>query len=327
MTRLHMDRRLPPELLKNALRADARKGLTASPKYIPSKWLFDSKGSELWEQITQLPEYYPFRTERGILQTVADEVAAITRASSIIELGSGSANKTTILIRALRRAGTIRTYTSIDISESALLAAGSRLIAEYPGLSVRTVLADFETQAEVIATHEFPAPRLVLFLGGTIGQLTPGQRAEFLRRLHDIFRPGDMLLLGVDLVKDPAELMAAYNDSAGISTAFNKNLLTVLNAQVGADFDLDTFEYVVIWQDEAERLTMWEQSRINQAVRLAEIDLFVEIAAGERIWTAASAKFRRDGIQTELESAGFSPQRWWTDPDRRYALSLSTLVS
>lgn len=326
MTRLHLDRRLPPDLLINALRADAREGLSASPKYIPSKWLFDSKGSKLWEKITQLPEYYPFRTERDILQTVADEIAATTRASSIIELGSGSANKTTILLRALRRAGTIRTYTSIDISESALMAAGSRLIAEYPGLSVRTVLADFETQAEIIATHECPSPRLVLFLGGTIGQLMPGQRAEFLRRLHGLFRQGDMLLLGVDLVKDPAEFMAAYNDSAGVSTAFNKNLLTVLNAQVGADFNLDTFDYVVTWHDEAECLTMWEQSRINQAVCLSEIDLFVEFAAGERIWTATSAKFRRDGVRTELECAGFSPHRWWTDPDGRYALSLSTLI-
>lgn len=326
LTRLHLDRRLPPDLLVNALRADARTGLTASPKYLPSKWLFDSKGSALWEQITQLPEYYPFRTERDILQTVADEIAEITQASSIIELGSGSANKTTILLRALRRTGTIRTYTSFDISESALIAAGSRLTAEYPGLSVRVVLADFETQAEVIATYECPSPRLVLFLGGTIGQLMPAQRAEFLRRLRGVLRKGDRLLLGVDLVKDPAEFMAAYNDSAGVSTAFNKNLLAVLNARIGADFNLDAFDYVVTWQDEAECVAMWEQSRVSQAVRLSEIDLSVELAAGERIWTAISAKFRRDGIRTELGCAGFSLSHWWTDADGRYALSLSTLT-
>lgn len=326
MTRFHLDRCLPADLLINAIRMDARKGLTASPKYIPSKWLFDSRGSELWEKITQLPEYYPFRTERHILEAVAHEIAATTQASSIIELGSGSATKTTILLRALRHAGTIRSYTSIDISESALMAAGSRLIAEYPGLCVRTVLADFETQAEAIAAHECPSPRLVLFLGGTIGQLMPGQRAEFLRRLHDVFHQGDMLLLGVDLVKDPAELIAAYDDSAGVSTAFNKNLLAVLNAQVGADFNLDTFEYVVTWHDEAERLEMWEQSRINQSVHLSGIDLFVEFAAGERIWTATSAKFRREGIRAELERAGFSLHRWWTDPGGRYSLSLSTLI-
>jgi L-histidine N-alpha-methyltransferase len=317
---------LPPDLLTNTLRADAREGLTASPKYIPSKWLFDSTGSELWERITELPEYYPFRTERDILQAVADEIAVTTRASSIVELGSGSASKTPILLRALRRTGTIRAYTSIDISESALIAAGSRLITEYPGLSVRAVLADFETQVETIATDESPSPRLILFLGGTIGQLMPGRRAEFLRRLRGVFRQGDMLLLGVDLVKDPAEFMAAYNDSAGISTAFNKNLLAVLNAQVGADFNLDAFDYVVEWHDEAECVEMWERSRINQAVRLPGIDLFVELAAGERIWTAISAKFRRDGIRTELECAGFSLDRWWTDPDGRCALSLSTLI-
>lgn len=326
MTRLNLDRRLPPDLLMNALRADARQGLTASPKYIPSKWLFDSRGTGLWEEITQLPEYYPFRTERGILQTVAEEIAATARASSVVELGSGSANKTTILLSALRRVGTIRTYTSIDISESALMTTGSRLTAEYPGLAVRTVLADFETQAETIAAHDCPAPRLVLFLGGTIGQLMPPQRAEFLRRLHDLFDQGDMLLLGVDLVKDPAELMAAYNDSAGVSTAFNKNLLAVLNAQVGADFDLGAFDYIVTWQDEAERLEMWEQSRIDQSVHLSEIDLSVDFAAGERIATATSAKFRRDGLHKELERAGFTPTHWWTDQDAKYALSLSTLT-
>ena len=326
MTSLHFDRRLPPDLSTNALRADAREGLTASAKYIPSKWIFDAKGTELWEKITQLPEYYLFRTERDILQAVADEVATITRASDIIELGSGSAIKTNILLGPLRRAGTIRTYTSIDISESALMAAGTRLMGEYPGLSVRAVLADFETQAEAIAMNECPSPRLVLFLGGTIGQLMPAQRAGFLRRLHGVFHPGDMLLLGVDLVKDPAELIAAYDDSAGVSTAFNKNLFTVLNTRVGADFNLDNFDYVVTWQDDAEYLAMWEQSRINQAVRLSDINLLVEFAAGERIWTGISAKFRPDGIQAELESAGFSPQRWWTDPDGRYALSLSTLI-
>ena len=327
MTSLQLDRYLPPDLLKNALRADAREGLTGAPKRIPSKWLFDSKGSELWGKITQLPEYYPFRAERDILQTVADEIAATTQASSVIELGSGFADKIIILLHALRRAGTIRTYTSIDISELSLMAAGSRLIAEYPDLSVRAVLADFETQAEVIAKYDYPSPRLVLFLGGTIGQFTPAQRAEFLRKLHSVFRQDDMLLLGVDLVKDPAELMLAYDDPAGVSTAFNKNLLAVLNAQVGADFDLDTFDYIVTWDDEAERLAMWEESRIDQAVRLSEIDLSVKLAAGERIWTAISTKFRRDGIEAELDHAGFSPQRWWTDPDGRYALSLSRLVT
>jgi L-histidine Nalpha-methyltransferase len=326
MTSLQLDRHLPPDLLINAVRADAREGLTASPKQIPSKWLFDSKGSELWGRITKLPEYYPFSTERDILHVVADEIATVTQACSVIELGSGFADKIMILLSALRRVGTIRTYTSIDISELSLMAAGSRLIAEYPDLSVRAVLADFETQADIIAAYEYPSPRLILFLGGTIGQMMPDQRGEFLRKLHSVFRQGDMLLLGVDLVKDPAELMAAYDDSSGVSTAFNKNLLSVLNTQVGADFDLDNFNYVVTWDDQAERLAMWEESRINQAVRLSEIDLSIELEAGERIWTAISTKFRRDGIETELETAGFSPDHWWTDPGGRYALSLSKLT-
>lgn len=326
MTRFCLDRLLPPDFLIDALRADAREGLTAASKCIPSKWLYDAKGSELFEQITRLPEYYPFRVEGGILEDVADEIAAATRASSIIEFGSGSADKTDILLRALRRAGTLRTYTSIDISESALLAAGSRLIGEYPGLSVRAVLADFETQAEILEPDGSPSPRLVLFLGGSIGQLGPDQRAGFLRKIRGAFQRGDMLLLGVDLVKDPAKLVAAYNDSAGVSAAFGKNLLSVLNNYVGADFNLDAFDLVVTWHGDAECVAMWLQSRISQVVRLSEIDLSVDFAAGERIRMSVAAKFRRDGIQKELECAGFSLSRWWTDPHGQYALSLSKLI-
>jgi len=325
MDRFQLERRLPADLLINALRADAREGLTASPKYIPWKWLYDARGSELFEKITQQPEYYPFRTERDILRAVADEIAAATQASSVIELGSGSADKTEILLRALRRAGTIREYTSIDISESALVEAGARLVAGYPGLSVRAVLADFEAQAEILAAHDSPSPRLVLFLGGTIGQLVPAQRAEFLRGLSGAFRHGDMLLLGTDLVKDPAAFMAAYNDVAGVTISFDRNLLAVLNAQVGADFDLDTFDHVVTWHRDTEHISMWLESRISQAVRLSDIDLSVEFAAGERIWTGYSAKFRRESIRAELECAGFYLDRWWTDPDGRFALSLSRL--
>lgn len=323
MTRFYLDRRLPPDFLINALRADAREGLTASPKFIPSKWLYDPKGSELYEQITRLPEYYPFRIEGGILEAVADEIAAASLAGSIIEFGSGSSDKTDILLRAIRREGTLHAYTSIDISESALVAAGARLVAEYPGLSVRAVLADFETQAEILAAHESPAPRLVLFLGGSIGQLNQDQRAEFLRILRDAFQQGDMLLLGVNLVKDPAKIIAAYDDSAGVSAAFSRNLLSVLNAGVGADFDLDTFDHVVTWHGEAECVAMWLQSRISQVVRLSDIDMSVDFAAGERLRMSISAKFRQDRIRAELEDAGFSLRRWWTDPDRQYALSLS----
>jgi L-histidine Nalpha-methyltransferase len=326
MPRFRLDQHLPQDFLINALRAEARDGLTASPKYISSKWLYDARGSQLYEQITQQPEYYPFRVERGILEAVADEIAAATRASSIIEFGSGSSDKTDILLRALQRAETLRAYTPIDISESALVAAGSRLIAEYPGLSVRAVLADFETQAEVLAADESPAPGLVLFLGGSIGQLSPDQRAEFLRKLCGSLRQGDMLLLGVDLVKDPAKLMAAYNDSAGVSATFSKNILSVLNAGVGADFNLDAFDYIVTWHSEVEHVAMWLQSRISQVVHLSDIGLPVVLAAGERIRMSISAKFRRAGIQAELKSAGFSPCHWWTDPHGEYALSLSRLM-
>jgi L-histidine N-alpha-methyltransferase len=326
MTVFRLDRRLAPDLLMNTLRSDAREGLTASPKHLPSKWFYDARGSELYELITRQPEYYPYRTERAILQAVSDEIALATQARSVIELGSGSAEKTTLLLGALRRSGMTQVYTSIDISESALISAGTRLVAEHSGLEVRALVADFEAQAEILMSDKSPSPRLILFLGGTIGQLMPSQRAAFFKQLRKSFRQGDMLLLGTDLVKDPAELTAAYDDAAGVSAAFNKNLLVMLNSQLGADFHPDLFDHIVAWQDETESMAMWLRSRANQVIRLTEIGLSVKFAAGERIRTGTSAKFRRDGIRSELENAGFFLCRWWTDPRERYALSLSRLT-
>ena len=244
-----LDRRLPPGFLEEALRADARTGLTstAEPKSLPPKWFYDAQGSALFDKITELPEYYPTRAEREILRVNAAGIAAQTGARTLIELGSGSSDKTRLLLDALRDAGTLRCYVPVDVSEPALAAAGKALSAEYPGLDVRAVVSDFEERLGFPADDEAPAPRLVAFLGSTIGNLEPGQRAAFLARVRDRLRPGDFFLLGTDLVKDPATLVAAYDDEAGVTAEFNKNVLAVLNAELGADFDLDAFEHVAVW--------------------------------------------------------------------------------
>ena len=224
-----LDRRLPPGFLEEALRADARTGLTAEPKSLPPKWFYDAQGSALFDKITELPEYYPTRVEREILRANAAGIAAQTGARTLIELGSGSSDKTRLLLDALRDAGTLRCYVPVDVSEPALAAAGKALSAEYPGLDVRAVVSDFEERLGFPADDEAPAPRLVAFLGSTIGNLDPGQRAAFLARVRNQLRPGDFFLLGTDLVKDPATLVAAYDDEAGVTAEFNKNVLAVLN--------------------------------------------------------------------------------------------------
>ena len=245
-----LDRRLPPGFLAEALRADALSGLTAAPKSLPPKWFYDAQGSALFDKITELPEYYPTRAEREILRAAAAGIAGQTAARTLIELGSGSSDKTRLLLDALRAAGTLRCYVPVDVSESALAAAGKALSAEYPGLDVRAVVSDFEERLGFPADGDAPAPRLVAFLGSTIGNLEPEQRAAFLARVRAQLRPGDFFLLGTDLVKDEATLIAAYDDASGVTADFNKNVLAVLNAELGADFDLDAFEHVAVWNAE-----------------------------------------------------------------------------
>ncbi len=322
-----LDRRLPPGFLEEALRADALTGLTAEPKSLPPKWFYDAQGSALFDKITELPEYYPTRAEREILRANAAEIAAQTGARTLIELGSGSSDKTRLLLDALRDAGTLRCYVPVDVSEPALAAAGKALSAEYPGLDVRAVVSDFEERLGFPADSQedggAPAPRLVAFLGSTIGNLEPGQRAAFLARVRDRLRPGDFFLLGTDLVKDPATLVAAYDDEAGVTAEFNKNVLAVLNAELGADFDLDAFEHVAVWNPDAEWIEMRLRSGLAQTVRLPGIGLTVEFADGEEMRTEVSAKFRREGVAGELAAAGFTMRTWWTDSADQFGLSLS----
>jgi L-histidine N-alpha-methyltransferase len=325
VTALRIERRLPPDFLAASLREDARTGLTASPKSLPPKWFYDANGSALFEKITELTVYYPTRAERAILRSAAAEIAAASRAQTLVELGSGSSDKTRLLLDALRDAGTLQSYIPVDVSEAALADAGRRLIAEYPGLSVLALVSDFGHDLGLPADDGGGGhpPRMIAFLGSTIGNMLPAERAAFLARLRASVSGGDTLLLGTDLVKDPATLVAAYDDPAGVTADFNKNVLAVLNRELGADFDLDTFDHVALWDPQAEWIEMRLRSALAQQVRLPAIGLTVGFAEGEEMRTEVSAKFRRDGIEAELAAAGFSMRSWWTDPEGLFGLSLS----
>ncbi|MFG3227408.1 L-histidine N(alpha)-methyltransferase [Kitasatospora sp. NPDC048194] len=320
MDTFDLTRLLPADHFSTALRHDVQQGLTSQPKWLPPKWFYDARGSELFEEITRLPEYYPTRAERAILTARAGEIAAATGARTLVELGSGSSEKTRLLLDALRSLGTLEAYVPVDVSESALTAAGTALAAEYPGLAVHGVLADFTAK---LGLPPEGGPRLVAFLGGTVGNLLPPERAAFLRGLRAALDPGDFLLLGTDLVKDPAVLVAAYDDASGVTAEFNRNVLNVLNRELGADFDPDAFEHVARWDAEQEWIEMRLRSLRSQTVKIPALDLPVNFDRGEELRTEVSAKFRRERVAGELASAGLRLTHWWTDPEGRFGLSLS----
>ncbi|MFF9040383.1 L-histidine N(alpha)-methyltransferase [Streptomyces sp. NPDC014892] len=312
-----LTRTLPEDATDAALRADVLQGLTRTPKTLPPKWFYDARGSELFEQITELPEYYPTRAEREILVGRAGEIAAASGPRTLVELGSGSSDKTRHLLDAMPG---LHTYVPVDVSESALRQAGEALVAERPGLNVHALIADFTTG---LVLPQTPGPRLVAFLGGTIGNLVPEERAAFLAAVRGLLAPGDTLLLGTDLVKDEGVLVAAYDDAAGVTAEFNKNVLNVVDRELGADFDPDAFDHVALWNAECEWIEMRLRSRTTQTVKIPALDLAVDFEAGEELRTEVSAKFRREGVRAELASAGLELTRWWTDEQGRFALSLS----
>ena len=312
-----LTRTLPEDATDAALRADVLEGLNHHPKTLPPKWFYDAHGSELFEQITELPEYYPTRAEREILVARAADIAAATGARTLVELGSGSSEKTRYVIDALTR---LHTYVPVDVSESALTQAGQALVAERPGLEVHALIADFTGG---LTLPDTPGPRLVAFLGGTIGNLLPVERASFLASVRALLSPGDALLLGTDLVKDERALVDAYDDAAGVTAAFNKNVLTVMNRELGADFDADAFDHVALWDARDEWIEMRLRSRTAQTVKVPALDLAVDFAAGEEMRTEVSAKFREEGVRAELAAAGLELAHWWTDREGRFALSLS----
>lgn len=310
--------RLSPDDLNATMREDVRRGLTATPKVLPPKYFYDARGSELFEAITRLPEYYPTGAERRLLSAHASDIARLTSARTLVELGSGSSEKTRLLLRAL--AGSLHSYVPVDVSESALAAAVHALGDEFPSLPVRGVVADFQDLSRLPGEH----PRLTAFLGGTIGNLEPAERVGFLAGVAEDMPPGDALLLGTDLVKDPARLVAAYDDSAGVTAAFNLNVLSVMNRELGADFDPTGFAHVALWDAEREWIEMRLRSLREQRVHVPELDLVVSFDKGQEMRTEISAKFRRDGVADELAAAGLFLAQWWTDSAGDFALSLAT---
>lgn len=314
-----IDVHLTPDYVARALREDVRAGLSATPKWLPPKWFYDARGSELFEEITRLPEYYPTRAEREILHARAGEIAAITKAHTLVELGSGSSEKTRLLLDGLRDNGTLTSFVPLDVSESALREAADAINADYPTIEVHGVVGDFTAHLDKLPGDP---PRIVAFLGGTIGNLIPAERESFYQSIRDVLEPGEWLLLGADLVKDPATLVAAYDDSAGVTAEFNKNVLRVINRQLGADFDVDAFEHVAIWDADHEWIEMHLRATRAMHVMIPEIHLDVTFAEGEELSTEISAKFHRHGVEAELDKAGFTPAAWWTDAEACFSLSL-----
>ncbi|GLF92805.1 L-histidine N(alpha)-methyltransferase [Streptomyces yaizuensis] len=315
-----LTRTLPENATAAALRADVLDGLTRTPKELPPRWFYDARGSELFEEITRLPEYYPTRAEREILVREAPRIAALAGARTLVELGSGSSEKTRHLLDALPA---LHSYVPVDVSESALRGAADALLAERPELRIHALIADFTGLTELPAA---PGPRLLVFLGGTIGNLLPEERARFLRSTRALLEPGDTLLLGTDLVKDEETLVRAYDDTAGITADFNRNVLNVLARELGADVDPADFDHVALWDRDREWIEMRLRARSALTVKIPELNLLVPFAEGEELRTEVSAKFRREGVHRELAESGWEPVEWWTDAAGRFALSLARAV-
>ncbi len=304
---------------------DVRAGLCAYPKELAPKYFYDERGSQLFEQITELPEYYPTRAEREILSRRSAEILATAGdPGTLVELGSGSAAKTRHLLSAMRDAGGLETYVPVDISEEITHHTAELLVDEYPGLTVRGLVCDFEHDLERIPDDD--GARLIAFLGGTVGNFYPRQRQTFLERIAALLGPGDHLLLGTDLIKERDRLEAAYDDASGVTAEFNKNVLEVLNRELGADFDLDAFEHVARYDAEAERMDIRLRSLADQEVRLDDLDLEISFSAGEEMRTEISTKFTRERLESVYAGAGLELAGWFTDAAGDYTLSLARRV-
>ena len=315
-------RHLAPDALEQALRSDVRAGLTSAPKTLPPKWFYDERGSKLFDEITRLPEYYPTRTESAILTAEAKTIASNAQVETLVELGSGTSEKTHLLLDAFRDAGTLRGYVGFDVDEVTLAQAGAALAAEYPGLAVVGVVGDFEKHVPALRDIG-TGRRMIAFLGSTIGNLEPRPRAAFLRDVRAALRPGDSFLLGADLVKDPGRLVAAYDDAAGVTAEFNRNVLHVINSSLGADFDTEAFEHVALWDAECERIEMRLRATRDLQVTIPALDLTVDFVAGEEMRTEVSTKFRRERLEAELVAAGLEPANFYSDVAGDFGLSLS----
>jgi L-histidine N-alpha-methyltransferase len=311
---------LEPADLRRALERDVRTGLGTRPRELPPKYFYDARGSQLFETITRLPEYYPTRREREILQEHSRAIAAHSGADTLVELGSGTSDKTRLLLRALREAGTLRRFVPFDVDAITLRASAQRIAREFPGLSIHGVVGDFEHHVSLLPRE---GRRLIAFLGGTIGNFKPEQRAPFLREVARQMSPGDSFLLGTDLVKGIPRLEAAYNDAQGVTAAFNKNVLAVLNTELHANFVLETFEHLARYDARQGWIEMLLRSVGRQRVRIADLGMDVDFGDGELLRTEVSAKFTRRQVDAELAAAGLRTVERWTDGRGDFALTLA----
>jgi L-histidine Nalpha-methyltransferase len=309
-----------PDRYLAALRADVLAGLTATPKALPPKYFYDERGSALFDEITRLREYYPTRAETSILGAHAPEIASLSRCASLVELGSGTSAKTGLLLRAMLDENTLREFVPLDVDPAVLADATEALAARYPRLRLAPFVGDFEHDLGAIPRN---GRRMIAFLGSTIGNLDPPARAGLLGQVSAALRPGDTFLLGTDLVKDTGRLVRAYDDAAGVTAEFNRNVLRVINRELSADFEVDEFEHVAIWDAANQWIEMRLRTPRAQTVRIADLDLTVTFAPGEEMRTEISAKFRPDQVRTELAAAGLPTVRFWTDPDGDFGLTLA----
>jgi L-histidine N-alpha-methyltransferase len=315
-----MDVHLSVDDLRAALENDVRTGLMAEHKWLPPVWFYDDRGSLLFDEITRLPEYYLTRAERKLLEDHSPEIARAAEADTLVELGAGTCDKSRVLLDAMEATGALRRYVPLDVSDGTLWAAATALADEYPRLLVHAVVGDFHLHIDQVPSE---GRRLVAFLGSTIGNLTPDQRRRFLFDLDCMMAHGDRLLLGTDLVKDRARLLAAYDDAQGVTAAFNRNVLHVLNRELHASFDPERFEHVALWNEDDQRIEMRLRSMSDQVVSIDDLSIEVKFAAGEDLLTEISSKFTRQGVEDELYGAGFLVDAMWEAPGGDFLLTLA----
>lgn len=317
---LTIDVHLTTDDLRSALVEDVRNGLGSKQKWLSPVWFYDDRGSGLFDAITRLPEYYLTRSESRLLEAHAPDIATFASAEALVELGAGTCEKSRVLLGAMRECGTLRRYVPLDVSESTLWEAANSLAEEYPGICVNAVVGDFLRHVDRVPGD---GRRMVAFLGSTIGNLAPEERAKFLFDLGCTMDSGDTLLVGTDLVKQVERLLLAYDDTAGLTAAFNRNVLLVLNRELGASFDPSRFDHVAAWERDQAWIEMRLRSTEDQEVKIRDLDMTVSFAAGEEIRTEISAKFTRETVEAELSAAGFEVVSMWEDPEG-FLLTLAT---
>ncbi len=315
-----IDVHLSADEVRRQMRGDAIEGLQGRPKSIPPVWFYDERGSRLFEDITQLPEYYPTRAERALLEAHAPDIAELSKADTLVELGAGACDKTRILLTAMQEAGTLSRYVPFDVSDDFLRDVAATLAEEYHQLDIHVVIGDFHRHLDEIPSD---GRRMIAFLGGTIGNLDPAQRVRFLSQLRATMSDGDSLLIGTDLVKDRSRLVAAYDDAAGVTAEFNRNVLRVLNEQLGGDFDPDRFRHVALWNEDEQWIEMRLRAEEATEVTLTGADIVVQFDEGEDLLTEISAKFTPQRVERELRDAGFVVDGMWGADDGEFLLTLA----